>query len=589
MENNIEEKTITKGKWKIKELDLARFKKVLNFKSLKTKILLAFTTVIVLVIILSSITAVTIARANANTEKMVNEELELLIVDDNLTFSLSQRIAAARGYILFGDQMYKNLFNQYSEKSHEHEKTLLALSDVKASKEIVARSNDWEQMVLTEVFERYDKGDSAGAASYLRSSVEPYSNDLINELEKMSTERKESIKADAQIVTNSGNRSLISIIIISIIIILVGIAIALLTSNSIIKPIKRVMERMNIIAYGDLTSEPLEITEKDETGQLAMAINQMQVMEKEVMEGIQMASEMLTNHSNQLTQAANEVKSGSEQVATTMQELATGSEAQATTASNLAVVMDNFTKKVQSTNKSGEKIKDSSMGVLSMTAEGKQYMEDSSQQMAKIDEIVLEAVFKMATLDNQTKEINHLVVIIQKIADQTNLLALNAAIEAARAGEHGRGFAVVADEVRKLAEQVAVSIADITGFVGKIQAESMKVSESLQSGYTEVQEGTSQIKKTGDTFNKINASVTTMVKGIKDISDNLESIQVNSEIMNSSIEEIASVSQESAAGVEETSAASQEITSSMDEVAENSEQLADLAKGLADMVEEFKV
>ncbi len=573
----------------MKELDLSKFREIMNFKSLKTKILLAFMTVIALVIILSTITAVTIARANASTEKMVDEELELLIVDDNLTFSLSQRIAAARGYILFGDQMYKNLFNQYSEKSHEHEKTLLTLSDSKASKEVITRSNDWEQMVLTEVFERYDNGDTAGAASYLRSSVEPYSNDLINEFEKLTTQRKESIKANAQVVTDSGNRSLVSIIIISIFIILLGITIALLTSNSIIKPIKKVMERMNIIAYGDLTSEPLRITEKDETGQLAMAINQMQVMEKEVMEGIQMASEMLTNHSNQLTQAANEVKSGSEQVATTMQELATGSEAQATTASNLSVVMDNFTKKVQSTNKSGERIKDSSMGVLSMTAEGKQYMEDSSHQMAKIDEIVLDAVFKMATLDNQTKEINHLVVIIQKIADQTNLLALNAAIEAARAGEHGRGFAVVADEVRKLAEQVAVSIADITGFVGKIQAESMKVSESLQTGYTEVQEGTSQIKKTGDTFNKINASVTTMVKGIKDISDNLESIQANSEIMNGSIEEIASVSQESAAGVEETSAASQEITSSMDEVAENSEQLADLAKGLADMVGEFKV
>lgn len=102
---------------------------------------------------------------------------------------------------------------------------------------------------------------------------------------------------------------------------------------------------MNIIAYGDLTSEPLEVTSEDETGQLAIAINQMQVMEKEVMEGMKMASEMLTNHSNDLTQSANEVKSGSEQVATTMQELATGSEAQATTASNLAVVMDNFTKK----------------------------------------------------------------------------------------------------------------------------------------------------------------------------------------------------------------------------------------------------
>lgn len=224
-----------------------------------------------------------------------------------------------------------------------------------------------------------------------------------------------------------------------------------------------------------------------------------------------------------------------------------------------------------------------------MTNEGKQYMEDTSQQMAKIDGIVQDAVKKMAILDNQTQEINHLVVIIQKIADQTNLLALNAAIEAARAGEHGRGFAVVADEVRKLAEQVAVSIADITGFVEKIQVESNRVSDSLQSGYAEVEEGTSQIAKTGQTFNQINTSVTTMVEDIKGISDNLESIKVNSEIMNGSIEEIASVSEESAAGVEQTSAASQQITSSMEEVAGSSEQLSNLAENLADMVGRFKL
>ena len=589
MENNIEKKAVNANKWSIKNWDTSRFTNVLQFKSLKTKILLSFMTIIVLVIILSSITVVTISRANDSTEQMVDEELALLIVNDNLTFSLSQRIAAARGYILFGDQMYKNLFNQYTEESHEYEETLFTLTDSKASKEVIARSNDWEEMVLTEVFERYDNGDTAGAASYLRSSVEPYSNDLINEFEKLSTKRMDSINANAQSVTSSATRSLIFIFSISIFIILLGIIIALLTSSSIIKPINKVVERMKIIAFGDLTSEPLEVPSKDEIGELAIAINQMQVMEKEVMEGIQMASEMLTNHSNELNQAANEVKSGSEQVAITMQELATGSESQATTASNLAVVMDNFTKKVQMTNKNGEKIKDSSEGVLSMTTEGKQYMEDSSRQMSKIDEIVLDAVFKMSVLDQQTNEINNLVVIIQKIADQTNLLALNAAIEAARAGEHGRGFAVVADEVRKLAEQVAVSITDITGFVGKIQTESKRVSDSLQVGYKEVEQGTSQISKTGETFNKINASVTKMVEEIKGISENLESIQTNSEIMNSSIEEIASVSEESAAGVEQTSAASQQITSSMDEVAENSEQLSDLAKGLAEMVGEFKV
>ncbi|WP_373471046.1 methyl-accepting chemotaxis protein [Carnobacterium alterfunditum] len=589
MENNVEEKNIVSSKWNIKNWDLTKLKSALNFKSLKTKILLAFMTIILLVIILATIMIVTISKTNNKTEQMVDEELALLIANDQLTLSISQRIAAARGYILFGDDLYKNLFDQYTEESQKYEKQVLALSTKKETQEVIDRSVDWEAMVVTDVFERYDSGDEAGAASYLRSSVEPYSNDLIKEFEKLSDIRMESINAQAKSVTDLGKRSLTLTFIISVLVIILGITIALLTSNSITKPIKKVMERMQTIAYGDLTSEPLAITAKDETGQLAMAINQMQVMEKEVMEGIKKASEMLTSNSNELTQSANEVKSGSEQVAITMQELATGSETQATTASNLSVVMGNFTKKVQSTNKSGEKIKDSSMGVLSMTTQGKEYMEDSNRQMAKIDEIVLDAVFKMATLDNQTKEITNLVMIIQKIADQTNLLALNAAIEAARAGEHGRGFAVVADEVRKLAEQVAVSISDITGFVEKIQTESKRVSDSLQTGYTEVQEGTSQIKKTGDTFNQINASVTTMVKGIKDISDNLESIQVNSEIMNSSIEEIASVSEESAAGVEETSAASQEITSSMEEVAGNSEQLADLAKGLAEMVEEFKI
>lgn len=559
-----------------------------NALNLKAKILLGFILVLILVVFMALNSIHTISTTNKKTEKMIEEELELLILDNKLTFSLSQRIAAARGYVLFGDQVYKNLFDQYTAESVEAQEHLLAMVDKEETKKVIEQSNSWTEMVTKDVFAKYDSGDLDGANRYLQATVEPYSNTLIQTFEELTTIREDSITKRSNQIIADGKRTMLIIWITSVAVILLGITVAIVTAQMITKRIKLVTERMIAIADRDLSADPLAITTKDEIGQMAKAMNKMQEMLKNVMVDLADASETLSGHSEELTQSAYEVKSGSEQVSVTMQELATGSETQANTASDLAIVMDKFTEKVRNTNQKGNMINSSSQKVLVMTNEGTQLMESSNQQMAKIDDIVQEAVEKMTILDNQTQEISKLVSIIQTVSDQTNLLALNAAIEAARAGEQGRGFAVVADEVRKLAEQVAVSITDITGFVTTIQSESRKVSKSLQAGYSEVEEGAAQIKTTGKTFNKISASVTTMVNDIQTISDNLDSIAANSEIMNSSIEEIASVSEESAAGVEQTSAASQQISSSMEEVAGSSEQLAKLAEDLNGIVTQFK-
>ncbi|KOO52631.1 chemotaxis protein [Viridibacillus arvi] len=370
---------------------------------------------------------------------------------------------------------------------------------------------------------------------------------------------------------------------------LVVLFISIKFSKTISNPIKHIADLMRELSKGDLTVAIRKSNRNDEIGQLTEA---MQVMKNTLHDTIQQvadASSSVSAQSEELTHSALEVKIGSELIARTMQEITSGTEKQADNTSNLADTMGVFATKAQEMSEKGGHIQTSSIEVLGLTNNGQQLMASSENQMMKIEEIVHEAVRKMDHLDNQVQEISKLVSVIQEVATQTNLLALNAAIEAARAGERGKGFAVVADEVRKLAEQVSVSVTDITGIVINIQTESSDVTKSLQSSYIEVEQGTRHIKTTSNTLDEINDAVTEMVGNIKIIAENLSDIAINSQELNSSIVEIAAISEESASGVEETAATSEQSSSSMDEVAVRSEKLADLANELDELVRQFKL
>lgn len=382
---------------------------------------------------------------------------------------------------------------------------------------------------------------------------------------------------------------LIPISITLAIVLALAIFITLFTTKRIIRALKVVMERMNLISDGDLSQEPLDEVRKDEIGQLVQATNNMNISMKTVIDQIHLVSDNVSSQSEEMNRSAGEVKSGSEQIATTMHEIATGAETQATRTSNLSESMSTFISEVEGASKNGYLIEQSTNNVMKITKEGNTLMESSKEQMQTIDYIVQEAVKKVQGLDVHSQEISKLVSVIHDIAEQTNLLALNAAIEAARAGEHGKGFAVVADEVRKLAEQVSSSVQDITGIVKNIQTESSSVTESLEKGYQEVAQGTEQIEETGQKFVGIQSAVDDMVNNIKSISENLATIAMSSYDMNESIEDIAAISEESAAGIEETSASSQETSASMEEVTTNSENLTRLAEGLNLLTHEFKV
>ncbi|GEN89772.1 methyl-accepting chemotaxis protein [Oceanobacillus sojae] len=565
-----------------------KMKPIFNLKSIKSKIIFAFSIVILLVLFLGAYNSITIKRMNDETTKMIEDNLQMLIANTGLETAMTNRIAAARGYVLTGNTNFKEDFEAYTEQGTEFEELANSVGASQELENLIRTTNVWQTAIVGDVFEVYDRGDEEQAISNL-NGLSFMVDSITAEYEELAADSEAAINQGGEKIIDHGKNTVIIVIAVSVLILILSVTAAIVTGNVISKPIKAVMERMKLIAGGDLSQDDLQNQGRDEVGQLVDATNEMASNTRNLLRQINEVSETVTNQSEELTQAANEVKSGSEQVAITMQELAAGSEKQANSASDLADITGTFTTKVQEVNDNGERVQQYSDKVLEMTTNGSKLMTSSTEQMGRIDQIVQGAVVKVEALDTHSQKISHLVAVIKDIAGQTNLLALNAAIEAARAGEHGKGFSVVADEVRKLAEQVAVSVTDITDIVANIQNETSTVVQSLKDGYVEVEQGTDQIVTTGKTFKEINQSISNMAGNINLVVENLADITTSSQEMKGSIEEIASISEEAAAGVQQTSASTQQTNSSMEEVAGSSEQLSRLAEELNGLVRRFRV
>ncbi len=478
----------------------------------------------------------------------------------------------------------KDLFKRLKDDLAED----LSNSEAKTLVEQVVELDEAFNLEFNEVISYVGQGDLEMAAHHADQA-----HNIQREVVQILEELQELVAADRLIAVNEAKKSqtmAISALIIAIAVsLIISIILIIIVNRIVSRNLNKVVDVSNSIADGNLLVDSIDYHANDEIGQLSRSINMMSTNLRKIIQQVSTVSDTVSAQSEELNQSSNEVRSGTGQIASTMQELASGAETQANHAGDVASKMSDFSQKVHEADENGEKIEDASTKVLNMAENGSEMMNSSVAQMGRIHTIVQDAVEKVRGLDNQSQEITKLVAVIKDIAEQTNLLALNAAIESARAGEHGKGFAVVADEVRKLAEQVAVSVTDITGIVTNIQSESSNVSQSLEEGYSEVEAGSEQIENTGKTFEQINTAVTDMVSSITTVTTNLSEMKTSSEEINNFVEEIASISEESAAGVEQTSASAQQASSSMEEVSSNSEELAKLAEELNGLVRQFKI
>ncbi|MGE7024252.1 methyl-accepting chemotaxis protein [Solibacillus cecembensis] len=562
--------------------------KKFHFKSIRARLLTAFVFLTVYFAGFSIYNYIANERVISSGENIVQRELQLLTASEKLASSVSVRTSATKSYVLTGNNAYKESFQQSIEIAEANIAILNEFGTDEKLTGLVEKAREWRENVQMQVFDEYDKGNKELAIENLKSS-DLMAGEVMQGYEEIALAQEESInKLGNEMIAQSKLTMKIGVIV-SVITIILSMVTAFIVARIIADPIKLVVQKLAAMADGDLNQPPLIQKSQDEVGILMKSANTLNAKLHSVLSSIHEVSGNVAASSEELAQSALGVKDGSGQIAMTMTDLAEGSESQASSASDLAHMMETFKENIQQATDEGTTMVQHSQEVLQLTETGQGLMNASTQQMITIDRIVQEAVSKVEGLNSQSQEISKLVVVIDGIANQTNLLALNAAIEAARAGEQGKGFAVVADEVRKLAEQVSLSVTDISSIVTRIQSETTNVTTSLQTGYDEVKKGTAQITDTGETFDNIADSVTRMSMNIQGVTENLQGIATTTEHITRSIDEIAAITQESAAGVEQTTATIEETVGTMEEIAKSSEQLATVAEDLNSQIQQFKL
>ncbi|MFS0556231.1 methyl-accepting chemotaxis protein [Brevibacillus sp. 179-C9.3 HS] len=384
----------------------------------------------------------------------------------------------------------------------------------------------------------------------------------------------------------SVKRDMIIVMGISVI---ASILLAIVLTASIRQPIARLMAEMKRVADGDLRVEPLVVKSRDEIRDLANSFNEMTSSLTTVIRQVGGTSEQVAASAEQLTASADQTSRATEQIAVTVQEVAAGVDRQVVSVENGARSIEDMSRGIRQIATNAQQTSNMVGEVSTMAGEGNQSIQAAVQQMNAIHASMRELSGVVDGLGNHSQAIGEIIEVITGIADQTNLLALNAAIEAARAGEHGRGFAVVADEVRKLAEQSAQSAHKIAQLISTIQTDTRMAVESMETGTREVQEGIRVVHRAGETFGQIQMSIGTVADQIQDVSASAQEVSAHSEQVVKAMELVSEVSDLTADGTQNVSAATQQQLASMEEIASSATALSDMAEELQHMISRFKV
>lgn len=530
-------------------------------------------------------------------------------IDNNYTFLLEDRVYKVtevseikNATSLQGLYLRSYVIRQNSEdlKNLEDQQTLIKskLHDIKPMFVIPEMVKEIEtveeQMALyskyvDEVIDLVNSGNQDGAYNVLFEKAVPVNENIRQSISKIVDFQETLMSNTSEEATTTVDNTTTLLISASVIGAIIAIALTLYITKNITVPLRRLTNAANVIAKGDLREENVIVKTKDEIYDLAQAFNTMKENLLNLINRVSLNVSSSTAAAEQLASSTDEVTAVSGDIAKRMESVAISSTQVATVGNDCAIATNQTAEGVNRIAEAALSLNNQAIGMQDKAAEGKNALQTTEKQMTVIQKFSYDTKEKIQQLSIQSAEIESITKVITDITEQTNLLALNAAIEAARAGEHGKGFAVVADEVRKLAEESKLSASKIVDLTTTIQKDTKEVEESVNVTVQNVDQGVTYLQTAQNSFNDIYDAITNMTVNIQDVSASSEEISSSTEEVAASVNEMANSSSTTAEHSNQVLAFVEEQTATMQEINAVAKSLSEGAMNLQEEVQKFKI
>ena len=387
---------------------------------------------------------------------------------------------------------------------------------------------------------------------------------------------------------NNGANQVLYILLITLgIALALGVVVILLFSNHLSKPLRKVSKQVEQIASGHLQVDELQIKNNDEIGTLATNVNTMVHNLQEIIGQVSSNAHHVASTAEQLSSSSEQTSLATEEISTAIQEISNGVDKQMRSTEQMSTVVSEISLGIDRISESVQEVSESSAITATTAKMGNQVVSQSIEQMNQISESSEKMEHIIEVLGEKSGQIGNVISLITNIAKQTNLLALNAAIEAARAGEHGKGFAVVADEVRKLAEESNQAGGQVNELIKDIQLEVKKTVEAMETNGDAIEQGITLTNQAGQAFEEITVGVNQVSQQIQHIFAAIQQMDESTETLLEAAQHTEQVTKESETQAQGVAASAQEQLASMEEISSAANTLAKMADELQNVVRKF--